>query len=389
MEQLTAHCQHYPWGSTTLIAGLRGEPGSAQPEAELWYGAHPGLPSTLRGGQGLDEAIAARPQETLGQEVAGTYGRLPFLLKILAAGKPLSLQAHPSKTQAEEGFARENAAGIPLAAPHRMYKDDNHKPELVVALSRFHAMAGFRPIEQTVELLTLLGTPALCHAAQELTAGPAALEMVLHTWLGAADPGALVAETLAAVAQARAQAGLPEWVEHTLSNLALLAEHYPGDVGIMGALLLNFIILEPGEAMFLEAGNLHAYCQGLAVEIMANSDNVLRGGLTSKHIDVAELMTVLRFDTIDNPKVYQSADGEYQLPTAEFRLHRVAVGADPQAVTVTGPRIVVCTEGSATVRSAGHAVRIGPTEALWLGNNEPARLEVSSSGGAVLFIASV
>lgn len=391
MELLQPYVQAYPWGSRTLIPSLKGEPTSQRPIAELWYGAHPGGPTgTPDAAEAtLAEVIAADPSNQLGEETQQQYGdNLPFLLKLLAADQPLSLQAHPSLEQAREGFARENSAGIALHANNRNYKDDNHKPELIVALTRFDAMAGFRPLEDTRSLFTALGCPGLQRALSMLSADPNResddLRTLFTTWISIPHNARvdLIDEVLSSAAQLLENPeDLPApWMEQTLRNILDLAERYPGDMGILGALLLNHVTIEPGEAIFLDAGNLHAYIRGLGVEIMANSDNVLRGGLTSKYVDVPELVRVLRFESITNPVVH-STDGAYPVPAGEFSLQHHTV-TDSLTVEHTGPCIVLVTGGEVTVRDRV----LQPADAVWVPAHEGA---VRVSGAGEVFVATV
>ena len=265
MQLLHSATRNYSWGSRTLIPHLQGQPDSDKPVAELWFGAHPGDPSTVDG-RLLNEVIAEDPAGQLGSRVSAEYGeRLPFLLKVLAAEEPLSLQAHPSKTQAEEGFARENAAGIELTASNRNYKDDNHKPELIVALTDFYAMAGFRPLARTRELFAALECPELDHYVAMLDDDPSAttesanLRVLFTTWI--TIPSAKRKELISAIVAAgeRLIAADPaDWKSRVMSTVLDLNQRYPGDIGVLGALLLNHIELSPGEAVFLDAGQLHA-----------------------------------------------------------------------------------------------------------------------------------
>ncbi|MDO4910275.1 MAG: mannose-6-phosphate isomerase, class I [Corynebacterium sp.] len=390
MHVLTGTLRAYPWGSRTAIAELRGEPSpSERPEAEIWFGAHP-TGSSLIEDTPLVDLIEADPEFELGARVCSTYGnRLPFLLKLLAAGEPLSLQAHPSKAQAEEGFARENANGPELNAPNRNYKDDNHKPELIVALTPFEAMAGFRPISKTVELFDALNSPALDHYRPMLEGSDEdVLRSIFTTWIGAPVAtrnqliDALITAAKAVVAKAESkEASYAEWIVDTLRNIINLNDRYPGDVGVLGALLLNKVNLEPGEALYLDAGQLHAYVHGLGVEIMANSDNVLRGGLTSKHVDVPELARVLRFVTNDDPRVVSEADStlpeqgtHYPVPIDEFDISRYEVSG-PVAVDHDGPQIILATKGTLQAQLEGkdhkEPLSISQGHAIWVPAGDP------------------
>lgn len=355
----------YPWGSRTLIAGLRGEPvPSTRPEAELWFGAHPGAPSHVDGTP-LDQIIAQNPQQTLGTSLADDHpAALPFLVKLLAADQPLSLQAHPSKQQAEDGYDREDAAGIPVDAPQRNYKDRNHKPEVIIALTEFTAMVGFRPLDKTMELFTALDCPlasryvAMVDATGDEEAG---LRALFTTWISL--PRSAREELISAIMESASALGQRgDWIGDVLNNAAALNERYPGDVGVLGSLLLNLVTLQPGEALFLDAGNLHAYVSGLGVEVMANSDNVLRGGLTSKYVDVGELVRVLKFQSLSDPRVPEGPDG-YQVPVDDFTVRRLTIepGHDCTAA-VTGPVIALCTRGRAQVGD----VTVPQGNAVWI-----------------------
>ena len=409
MQLLDSATRNYSWGSRTLIPSLLGQPESDSPVAELWFGAHPADPSTVDGAR-LDDIIAADPEGQIGTRVSGEYGsRLPFLLKILAAAEPLSLQAHPSKSQAEEGFARENEAGIELTASNRNYKDDNHKPELIVALTEFYAMAGFRPLGQTRRLFAALECEELNHYEGMLADDPAAesdnLRALFTTWI--TIPGAKRKELIAAIVAAgerlNERGADEEWMATVMGTVAKLNEQYPGDIGVLGALLLNHVVLQPGEAVYLDAGQLHAYVSGLGVEIMANSDNVLRGGLTPKFVDVPELVKVLTYSAAADPRVPQqdksaaaAAHGakawSYPVPIDEFALDRVELaGKESLDVDFDGPVIVLCTGGAANLRnSAGESVDLTAGHAAWLPANDPATtVTAAGADSAQVFIARV
>lgn len=398
MDLLTGSLRHYSWGSRELIAQLRGDdaPASA-PEAEVWFGAHPAGSATI-GGRELVDIIGDDLDGELGARARAQFGdRLPFLLKLLAADEPLSLQAHPSLDQAREGFARENAAGIPLGADHRNYKDDNHKPELIVALTEFEAMAGFRPLAETVALLHSLDCPALERYLSMLSDGTDEendLRALFTTWITipAAARTELIGEIVAAARQALDRGALPAQHIDALRNIIDLHERYPFDVGILGALLLNKFTLQPGEALYLDAGQLHAYVRGLGVEIMANSDNVLRGGLTPKHVDVPELVHVLTFNAVASPQVQPVEDNGWQLyptPIAEFSL-RTAWLAEPKTVSSDGPAIVLCTAGEVTAQGADNDITLRPGTAAWIAASDGA-ITLSASGPAPtqVFLAEV
>ncbi|MBI9001664.1 mannose-6-phosphate isomerase, class I [Corynebacterium sp. CCM 9185] len=399
MHLLTGTVRTYPWGSRTAIAELRGlHTPSPRPEAELWFGSHPGGSSTV-GDTPLVDIIAADPESALGSRVCAQYdGRLPFLLKILAAAEPLSLQAHPSLEQAREGCAREDAAGIPRNANNRNYRDDNHKPELIVALTDFEALAGFRPLSETIRLFDAISCPELARYLTMLDSDPeheeTNLRALFTTWITipAATRVSLIEKVTGCIREAIQREDTEPWIVDVLRNILALDERYPGDVGVLGALLLNKINLNPGEAVFLDAGQLHAYVSGMGVEIMANSDNVLRGGLTSKHVDVPELVRVLTFRALQDPLVESEVTGEatrYPVPTEEFDLTRYNLR--PGSSTVVehdGPVIVLCTAGEAV---AGHGIDdeplvLTPGSALWIPASDSA-VTVSTSDGTELFVA--
>ncbi|MDG1410168.1 MAG: mannose-6-phosphate isomerase, class I [Acidimicrobiales bacterium] len=383
MQLLEGVIRHYDWGSVDSIPELLGVPATGEPWAELWLGAHPSAPSSV-GGAGLllDDVIAADPVAELGSEVADRFGRLPFMVKVLSVGSPLSLQAHPSISEAEAGFDRENAAGIPVDAPHRSFRDRNHKPELICALTEFDALCGFRDPMATLAILNTIDTPALDPVREHLRIEPvtAGLDVLLAylLTLSARDAAALVNPVVDAC-----RADGPEIGRRERAMAVALGARYPGDAGVVAALLLNFITLAPGEGLFLGAGNLHAYLQGTAVEIMANSDNVLRGGLTPKHIDVETLLAVVDVAPIC-PDVQCPAriDGvtTYDTPVPDFSLQRIEV--DGARSIAGGPAIFLCTDG---VIDIGTQV-IDRGAAAWI-SAEESTIELSGQGA--IFRAAV
>ncbi|APA96132.1 Mannose-6-phosphate isomerase [Nocardia seriolae] len=406
MHELVGALRSYAWGSRTALAQLCGRPvPSAHPEAELWFGAHPADPARVQingHSESLLELVSADPQHELGS-VAGEFGgRLPFLLKILAAEEPLSLQAHPSTEQARAGFARETQTGVAIDSPMRNYRDENHKPELVVALGRFEALAGFRDPRQTVRLLEALEVPELSQYAGLLAAQPdsAGLRTLFTTWI--ALPQASLSMLLPKVldgcvrylSEARSGGTGKEFVAEIRTALELAAA-YPGDAGVLAALLLNRITLEPGEGLFLDAGNLHAYLRGVGVEIMANSDNVLRGGLTPKHVDVPELLRVLDFEPLDLPvfEPEQVSDNvfRYHTPAPEFALSRfeLAEGADPVPVVRSGPVIALVTHGRVKMHQGNHALIVECGHAAWISAADGGIRAQAVDGPAQLFCAAV
>ena len=355
MELLTGVVQPYPWGSTTAIPELLGEEPTGEPQAELWLGAHPAAPATVAGNP-LTEIISRDPERYLGAQVAAAYGtRLPYLVKLLAAVEPLSLQAHPSREQATAGFAREEAAGIAVDAPERIYSEDWPKPEMICALENFEALCGFRDPSTTYRLFEQLGAPtALDRVAPLRGGGSEDLEAVFGRLLRAEeDPGPVIEELATAARQVEGGAGELAQFARTAVDLA---DRYPDDPGVLAALLLNRVALTRHEAIYLPAGNLHAYLSGTGVEVMANSDTVLRGGLTGKHVAVEELLKILDFTPIAaNPvSCTEEAPGvwRYATPAPEFAVWRLEVGDEPISVPAAGcGRVLLVTEGSLLARA--------------------------------------
>lgn len=398
MQPLRPAIRRYPWGSTTLIPELAGQPATGDHIAELWFGAHTSGPAHVVASDdtliSLDDYIAADPHHHLGARVhQHADGRLPFMLKLLAADEPLSLQAHPTRAEAEAGFARENAAGLALDDPQRNYKDPNHKPELIVALTQFRALAGFRPIARTHELFAVLDCPELAPYVEILTSANSAgeseqLHALFRRWVTLADDvregliRAVVDVASTILADDSACESVAGWILDSLRTVVDLQRRYPGDIGVLSALLLHHVTLEPGQAICLKSGQLHAYLEGMGVEIMANSDNVLRGGLTEKHVDVPELLEVLDFSSVQDPIVepYSSADGRLRYPahSDEFVLERVELTCEQPTLRCEhdGPAIVLVTRGA--VRSEDRIIR--PTEAVWLSAGA-AETEFAVAGG--------
>ncbi|MFE9612720.1 mannose-6-phosphate isomerase, class I [Streptomyces sp. NPDC006012] len=381
MDRLDNTIRPYAWGSATAIPKLIGVEPTGEPQAEMWMGAHPGAPSRTPRGT-LVDVIDADPKRELGPEAVARFGpRLPFLLKILAAGAPLSLQVHPDLEQARQGYEDEERRGIPADAPNRNYRDANHKPELICALTEFDGLCGFRDPLRAADLLDGLGVDSLKPYVDLLRARPvdAALREVLTAVL-TADRDEM-ARTVAQAATACARLG------GAYAPYADIAQHYPGDPGVIAAMLLNHVRLQPGEALFLGAGIPHAYLNGLGVEIMANSDNVLRCGLTPKHVDVPELLRIVRFEPSD-PGVLRpeaSPDGEevYETPIDEFQLSRyvLAAGDTTHDLTLPTPQILLCTAG--TVRAGEH--ELTPGQSVFV----PAADKAEVSGTGTLFRATV
>ena len=364
----------YAWGHSRWIPEFMNiQRPSDRPAAELWMGAHPSAPSRIAVGddewENLDSWIRSRPNAALGEGTFREFGGLPFLFKLLAAKKPLSIQAHPGKSLAVEGFARENAAGIPRDAAHRNYKDDNHKPEIIMALSPFTAMIGFRPPREIHRALTLsLSSSASASASSppgilESIFSPQVISALKHSDNRALESflsrltalrGDLL-ESLLDTVKLRLKRGGEGLEPLQREWTGRLLQQFPGDAGALAPLFLNILRIEPGEALYQPAGVLHAYLEGFGVELMANSDNVLRGGLTSKNIDVDELLNILEFRPftpsvlrLDPPGPSRPGDPPrppafFQTPAREFAL---GITHGPALLSRgRGPFIVLTIEG--------------------------------------------
>lgn len=403
MELLRNAVRPYAWGSRTTIPDLQGrQVPSPHPEAELWMGAHPGDPSWVVGNDGAErsllELIEADPEGQLGRDCARRWqNRLPFLLKILAVEEPLSMQAHPSAEQSAEGHAREEAAGIPREAPNRNYPDPTAKPELVCALTEFHALAGFRDPHRTVELLRAVETPGLAKYTELLAAQPDSdgMRALFTTWITL--PQATLDELLPEVLDACVLHVKDHGEFDTECRTILeLGEAHPRDAGVLAALLLNRLILGAGEAIYLPAGNLHLYLHGTAVEILANSDNILRCGLTPKHVDVPELLRVVDFTCCDMPVLRGEArdcGNVYVTDALEFELARCEWDAgDRGEFRVRGgrPQVLLCTAGAVSVRADdGRSAELARGQSMWLpASNPPVALRPVGEGRAQLFRAT-
>jgi mannose-6-phosphate isomerase len=399
--------KNYEWGSPQWLPEFLGERNISRiPWAELWMGVHPSGPSRItgeaeRGELLLPDLIARNPRYFLGEETGRNFGGLPFLFKVLAAAKPLSIQAHPDAEQARQGWERENSRAVPLDAPERNYKDPNHKPEILCALSRFKAMCGFRPPEEIRGLLEIFGSKSGLQSAMEglvSALGVSEDSNPLRTFLSRLYT--LDAETLERMSEyGKNQALEEEYPEYSeeWSLVRNLAGLYPGDSGVIAPLYLNLLTLAPGEAIYLPAGILHAYVHGMGVELMANSDNVLRGGLTSKHIDLKELFRVLVFSPF-RPQVLRpgvrAGDGTgsgnrplcftYPAPCEEFSLSLMQGGET--VFSEKGPSIVLVTEGELEINGDNEKLRFRQGESAFI----PAGAgELRFSGAYTLYAAGV
>ena len=377
MLELIGVRQRYPWGTKDAIPALLGRATDGQPWAEQWFGAHPLGDSPTPGGSTLSEHLAQDP-DRLGKVSLMTFGRrLPFLVKVLSAASPLSLQAHPTRPQAREGHARESLLGIPLNAPERSFKDDWPKPETIVALTSFEALVGFRDPLVTAQLFEALGVgdalASVIGPLRDRTGSPALQEVFLDV-LSLDDRRHLVDEVLgAAVNHLDAPGELGVFARTAVE----IDEFFPSDPGILAALLLNRFSLEPGQALALSPGVMHSYLRGTCIEVMANSDNVLRGGLTGKHIDVDALLHVVDFTPGPSDVLLPSgSDGTYIYPTSfeefELWLLQPTDGDTLQVPREDSGRICLVASGSfeltgdsdPIVLTAGHAVFVAAEEVV-------------------------
>jgi mannose-6-phosphate isomerase len=377
MQRLTGVIQPYAWGSLTAIPEFLGVEPTGQPQAELWFGAHPLAPSTVDG-EPLDKVVAQDPVGVVGRGSVEAFGpRLPFLLKVIAAAQPLSLQAHPSREQAEAGYAREQAADVPRDAPHRTYRDGWPKPELLCALVETEALCGFREPRGTYQMFEQLGVASALELVAPLASDdvPAAgrLRAVFSRLLRLTSDGQSV---IVEVAQAAEAAKGSDDLASFARTAWELNAYYPGDPGVLAALLMNRITLQPGDALFMPPGNLHAYLRGGGVEIMANSDNVMRGGLTPKYVNVDELLAILDFTPgvrgLITPIEESRGVWRYPTPAPEFALWRIEPDGQPIAIPAAGSgRVLLVTEGTlaATSRAATLDLACGESALLTPGED--------------------
>lgn len=382
MQKLINSVQNYAWGSKTALTDLYGVANPDQlPMAELWMGAHPKSSSKIVDASGqtrpLREVIDADKNRLLGDAVAARFGELPFLFKVLCADQPLSIQVHPNKKNSELGFARENAAGIPLDAAERNYKDPNHKPELVFALTPFLAMNAFREFSEIVSLLQPVAGahPAIAHFLEQPGADRLReLFAALLNMQGEEKSRALGILTSAL----DKQQGEP-W-----QTIRAISEFYPQDSGLFSPLLLNVVKLQPGEAMFLFAETPHAYLQGVALEVMANSDNVLRAGLTPKYIDIPELVTNVKFtpkpaaELLTQPTQHGS-ELDFPIPVEDFAFSLHALSTHETALAQNSAAIIFCVEGEAVLSKDDERLVLKPGESAFIAADE-SPVAVSGTG---------
>ncbi len=381
----------YAWGSHTAIAELLGR-ASASPEAEMWMGAHPSSPSlVIADGQKvpLDEWIRRDPEGVLGASTVARFGgQLPFLMKVLAARVPLSIQAHPDAARARVGFQREERLGIPRGDPRRNYRDLGHKPELICALTPFQALCGFRPASSVLDLAGSLGVDSWTRRVAPL-AGEECLSSLLFRQLLGAGPKertALVDDVRRAIGERRTAD------QEALSWVSRLADLHPLDAGVLAPLILNVVALRPGQAMFLPARTLHAYLEGTGIEIMASSDNVLRGGLTTKHVDTLELFAVL--DPLPSPQRpldgLRRSDTEivYECPATEFELKVLTIDRKRahRSGSTGSAQILFCARGAALVRAFEQVIHLDRGQCVLVPASIPG---YGIEGDATLFVAAV
>ena len=382
MQKLINSVQNYAWGSKTALTDLYGiaNPNNL-PMAELWMGAHPKSSSKIEdaGGQArsLRDVIDADKAALLGDKVAQRFGELPFLFKVLCADQPLSIQVHPNKQASAIGFAKENAAGIPLDAAERNYKDPNHKPELVFALTPFLAMNAFREFSEIISLLQPVAGAhnAIAHFLENPNAE--ALSQLFASLLNM--QGEEKSHALAVLKAAlESQQGEP-W-----ETIRLIAQFYPDDSGLFSPLLLNVVKLNPGEAMFLFAETPHAYLQGVALEVMANSDNVLRAGLTPKYIDIPELVANVKFvakpaaELLTQP-VKNGAELDFPIPVEDFAFSLHDLSQTETTIAQESAAILFCVEGEATLHKGEQRLVLKPGESAFVAANE-SPVSVSGTG---------
>lgn len=369
MQKLINSVQNYAWGSKTALTRLYGiQNPDNLPMAELWMGAHPKSSSRVTMADGSERPLRAlideQPEALLGDAVARRFGELPFLFKVLCADQPLSIQVHPNKQASEAGFAKENTAGIPLDSPQRNYKDPNHKPELVFALTPFLAMNAFRELSDIVALLQPVkeAHPAIERFLQQPDA-----DRLRELFAGLLNMG----DDEKRRALEMLNAALDSQQGEPWQTIRAIAEVYPHDSGLFSPLLLNVVKLNPGEAMFLFAETPHAYLQGVALEVMANSDNVLRAGLTPKYIDIPELVANVRFtpraaDTLLTQPQRDGAELDFPIPVDDFAFSLHDLSAAPAALSQQSAAILFCVEGEAQLENAGQRLTLKPGESAFI-----------------------
>ena len=364
MFPLDCATQGYDWGTTDGIPFFRRAAADGHPLAEVWMGTHPLGPARMRTPEGL------RP-------LSDVTGDLPFMMKILSAARPLSIQVHPQAARAAAGFAEEQAAGVPLDAPQRDFKDARPKPEMVYALSTFDTLVGFRPTAEILRVLSPLSSPVMRSLAEDLRGNPGFHGIVQLVQDLLTDPPA-AEEVTAVVDECRRALDQGIDIRRAYATAIEIAEHFPDDVGVLISLLLNRLTLHPGEAAYLEAGIIHAHLSGLCLEVMVSSDNVLRAGLTSKHVQPDELVRCLDFGMSRvarvTPQPFGPTTDVYSPGHGDFALSLTQVSpADPDGVLLParGNRLLVCTGGEVTVRNhAGETLRLQRGDVAYAGESD-------------------
>lgn len=375
--------QTYAWGSSELMGEYFAlSNAGCAPMAEVWMGAHPSAPSKLiyQGEKtDLNTVISKYTADFLGDICRTKYDNmLPFLFKILAAGRPLSIQAHPNKKQAESGFESENRMGIDLTARNRNYRDTNHKPEIISAVSSFRALCGFRKADSILKYAKMIDNSFYTELCEDLYANKDYRVFFRRLMsLEVKQKRALI--NGAARWALKKNTEEQKWIDR-------LAGIYPDDIAILSPVYLNLIELEPGEALYLDAGILHAYLSGIGIELMANSDNVLRGGLTEKHIDLDELERILRFECV-NPEILKPDmdDGSYYTPAGEFRLSKITVGDEPLKIHFDCPGIFLGYDGNHRIKTGDGNMTIGKGQSIFVCPDQDIMLE----GKGTVFLAGV
>ncbi|OCG07893.1 mannose-6-phosphate isomerase, class I [Gilliamella sp. wkB178] len=371
MWKLENTIKNYAWGSLdsmSLLFGIKNP--DQQPMAEMWMGAHPlGCSVAVTADNHkvrLDELITTNPLATLGKSTLEHYHGLPFLFKVLAANKALSIQVHPTKAKAKLGFDRENKLGIDLNSPQRNYKDPNHKPELIYALTPFKAMNSFRPIDEIIALFDQVTTTTISNEIQQLqqNRNPDQLKSFFQTLLSlSSEQKQQAINQLLTSIQSR--------TDEPYLTVQTLAQEYPDDIGIFMPLILNVIELHPGEAMFLYAETPHAYIQGTGLEVMANSDNVLRAGLTSKHIDIPEVIKNTHFNSVPlkqlttKPIINQNKT-DFPIPVADFTFEIIQSDNQTRSESVTSPQILFCIKGKITIKTQTQSLTLTTGESAFI-----------------------
>lgn len=391
--------QRYAWGSSTGLTECLGIPNPGDgPLAELWMGAHPKAPSLAIVGderKRLDDLIKEDPEAFLGHNALVRFGpALPYLFKVLSAAVPLSIQAHPAKHKAEKGYERENLAGIPLNAADRNYRDRNHKPEMAIALTHFEGLYGFMPIEEIIENIRLVtASPERFESlVGRLARNPGRVELSVFFYSIIASDAitkkSLLEDARRSIEALIAHGALSPEQEASFRWAERLFELFPGDIGALAPLILNHLVLEPGEAVYIGPGELHAHLLGTCLEIMANSDNVIRGALTGKYIDVPELISVLSFNSERTasirPERLSPAEEQYPAPEPDFQISHLCVAqGDSLKREVKGPEILLCTKGHVRLEESEGTVELDRGGSAFV-RSDAGSYSISGEGDAFL-----